>query len=703
MTEWNWIGAKWWKFDFHTHTPASTGDYGKGPDQQQLIGRTPREWLLDYMAVGVDCVAITDHNTGAWIDQLKKALTELSDEKPDGFRELYLFPGMEISVYDGVHVLAIFDPSKTTSDLDVLRGAVGYQGTPGESSGVTTKTFSEVVSAVVAEGGIAIPAHVDEGNGLFSEVGTTLEQALDCDQVFAMELLNRNYPKPRLYTDKGLRWTEVFGSDAHHPSGRAGQHYPGSHFTWVKMGSPGIEGLQLALLDGSLSICRSDEVKNDPNEHAPLVLESIEISRARYMGRVQPFVMELNPWLNTFIGGRGTGKSTVVEFLRLVLRRDNEMSEDLKPEFEKYGQTYQNREDSGLLTKETKIVATYRKNGSRFRVQWNPTDEIDPIQEDVNGVWKTAEGDIRQRFPARIYSQKQVFHLAKAPLALLKEQAKASLQRLLKIRRELTEYRRLFLDDVLRGNRYVSIKVIPYGARSLVEAAFRSMIQREGGGFEKDIGSLHGDGLLGELYRNGDGAESIEQALINLKEKTRRIASGQNDPATLGDQRFATHLGKLQPEMLDRLDLWFPEDSLDVQYSSTGDGQNFRSIHEGSPGQKTAALLSFFLSYGDEPLILDQPEDDLDNRLIYDLIVTQLREVKRHRQIIVVTHNANIVVNGDAELVVALAARGGQTQKECGGSLQKSNVRSTICQIMEGGHTAFKQRYRRIALDGRHV
>ena len=155
--------------------------------------------------------------------------------------------------------------------------------------------------------------------------------------------------------------------------------------------------------------------------------------------------------------------------------------------------------------------------------------------------------------------------------------------------------------------------------------------------------------------------------------------------------------------MFDRLDLWFPEDFLDVQYCTSADNQVFRPIQEGSPGQKTAALLAFLLSYGDEPLILDQPEDDLDNHLIYDLIVTQLREVKQRRQIIVVTHNANIVVNGDAELVIALAVIHGQTQFEASGSLQEKQVRDTICGVMEGGREAFEKRYRRITLEGCHV
>ncbi|MFV2072208.1 MAG: TrlF family AAA-like ATPase [Thermoanaerobaculales bacterium] len=921
MKEWKWNGSRWWKFDFHAHSPDSD-DYGKGPNQDALKARTQCEWLLDFMRAEIDCVVVTDHNKGSWIDSLKQGLSTMVRNQPDGYRNIVLFPGVEISVIGGVHLLAILDPCKTTSDIDSLLGAAGFSGTKGSSDAVTTKSFSEVVAVIEQAGGIAIPAHVDDANGLFKLTGTTLRQALDNEAIFAMELMDPAHQKPQMYIEKKVSWTEILGSDSHHPSGNGEQRYPGSHFTWVKMGTPNIEGLRLALLDGSLSIRRSDQIMDgDPNEHAPLALESIEISQARYLGRSRTFEVGLNPWLNAVIGGRGTGKSTVVEFLRIALRREDELPEDLKPEFEKYGRVYPDREDGGLLTDNTEIKAIYRKNGSRFRVQWNPSGDIEPIQQEIEGDWQPAQGDIRQRFPVRIYSQKQIFQLAKTPLALLrvvdeapevdhrswaekwkaeesrffsmrakareieiglaekprlrgelddvkrklaifeeaghadilkafqkrtrqqreveaweegwigtgeelckvaddivpdlldettfdrdspedvelrehaskvrdkldqiqkavealasqadqvvtewrekrdesswkqsvdatvekyqelreklekegagdpaaygelvqrrqsieqrlkelgerktqveelKIQADESLLQLLKIRRELTELRRKFLDNVLSENQYVRIQVVPYGAKETVEEEFRRLLQREDGGFEKDIGSPGGEGLLSTLYANGDASERIEQNLVNIKDKVRKIASPQIDEGAVADRRFATHIGKLPPEAIDRLDLWFPEDSLDVQYSTSGDGQNFRSIQEGSPGQKTAALLAFLLSYGEEPLILDQPEDDLDNHLIYDLIVTQLREVKRHRQVIVVTHNANIVVNGDAELVVALAARGGETQK-CEGCLQERPVRKTICAVMEGGRKAFEDRYRRIALEGRHV
>jgi hypothetical protein len=255
-----------------------------------------------------------------------------------------------------------------------------------------------------------------------------------------------------------------------------------------------------------------------------------------------------------------------------------------------------------------------------------------------------------------------------------------------------------FIGKVLADNKYVRIQVTPYGARETVEGEIRTLIQREGGGFEKDI-----EGLIGDLPVGSPDATAFEQGLGALKTKLREIAKGSYSTGHLRDQRFASHLAKLPPEAFDRLDAWFPEDTLRVEYSTGTDDAPFRSIQEGSPGQKTAALLAFLLSYGDEPIVLDQPEDDLDNHLIYDLIVGQLRNIKHYRQVIVVTHNANIVVNGDAELVVALVARNGEAQKECSGSLQERTVRNIICAVMEGGREAFEQRYRRISLEGRNV
>ena len=149
-TKWHYPGARWWKFDFHTHTPASM-DYGKGDPQSSLKQLEPKEWLLGYMRAEIDCVAVTDHNTGEWVDRLKQALDELEQTQHPEFRSLHLFPGVELSVNGGFHLLTILDTGSTTSDLDALIGAVDYDGSMGDSDGVTRKSAVEVVETVLAE------------------------------------------------------------------------------------------------------------------------------------------------------------------------------------------------------------------------------------------------------------------------------------------------------------------------------------------------------------------------------------------------------------------------------------------------------------------------------------------------------------------------------------------------------------------------
>ena len=94
-------GARWWKFDFHTHTPASLDTPWSGieNDKERL---SPEQWLLRFMEARIDCVAVTDHNTSDWIDSLKNAYSGLASERPAGFRPLCLFPGVELSVNRGL-------------------------------------------------------------------------------------------------------------------------------------------------------------------------------------------------------------------------------------------------------------------------------------------------------------------------------------------------------------------------------------------------------------------------------------------------------------------------------------------------------------------------------------------------------------------------------------------------------------------------
>lgn len=103
-------GARWWKVDFHSHSPASF-DFGglEGVPTQSVA--TYEEWLLAYMKAGIDAVVIADHNTHEGIDLARAALVTLAESGNRDFRKLVLFPGVELTVDGGFHLLGVFDPS----------------------------------------------------------------------------------------------------------------------------------------------------------------------------------------------------------------------------------------------------------------------------------------------------------------------------------------------------------------------------------------------------------------------------------------------------------------------------------------------------------------------------------------------------------------------------------------------------------------
>ena len=908
---WPYPGSRWWKFDFHTHSPAS----------DDVTDMSAEEWLLGFMREEIDCVAITDHNSGAWIDKLKETYKAMKINPPKDFREIHLFPGIEISVHGGFHLLAIFDLSITTSDIDTLIGKIGFDGTKGFSDGVTHKGAKEVVDAILKSGGIPIPAHVDQPKGLFqlANDGTkkakldanTLRQILEHPRIIAMERVDPTLDLPEIYKSSKVRWAELVGSDCHWTANRQ----PGSRFTWVKMANPSLEGLRLALLDGnSISLRRYDEHTFSPFSIPKHIIEEIHIENARFMGNGVPQIIKFSPYFNALIGGRGTGKSTVVHTLRLGLNRESDLSvlsKDSEPQqtFRQFNHIPRNRSDRGGLRPNTVITVMLLRDGVHHQLKWYKSDSGVQItvEEWKDGGWvsSVSQAVSAERFPLRLFSQGQIatmavenrqglltvideaadlqsqkqsldeyikeFFTSRAQLRSLEtklagreetqrkledtqrrikrfeetqysnllqdfqdsqrknaiveeqfqkftvikqkirdlaqeisldfsgdsfssetdigivsalnelkdaiqfaaqqmnaiadrleqdysriekdhrmdewrksinmkkekyEQIKSSLsenevdesfddlikkeqrlkadiqeldtyfkekeeiektlekqqKKILAARQAITKARKEFLQNHISGNPYVRIEVNPFGYDPRVlERSLRECIEITDDRFEADILEMSGDipkkGLISRLLKNKErlsGIEKVKQDLLN----------GTN----LG-KKFRKHISdkiKKKPEFADHILVWFPEDDLHIEYSRTGDGKSFQPIAQGSAGQRAAAILAFLLAFGDEPIVLDQPEDDLDNHLIYDLVVQQIRLNKQRRQLIVVTHNPNIVVNGDAELVHSFDFMAGQCKVSKSGALQEKSVRDEVCLIMEGGRDAFERRWRRL-------
>jgi hypothetical protein len=243
---------------------------------------------------------------------------------------------------------------------------------------------------------------------------------LKIELLAAIELTHHAVNKPQIYRDLNLNLPEVLGSDSHHPDGANGPQYPGSHSTWVKMERPCLEGLCLALLDGApLSVRRSDMDPSEQNRLPALMIESIEVANAYRCGRIQPLHARFSPWLSTVMGGRGSGKSTILEMMRIGLRRESEVPSALSDDFQSF-KRIGSRTDRGMLTADTTIKIKYRKDGAEFCVQWNKAGDLPAItQVQADGLEAEVPGDVRSRFPVRLFSQKQVFNMAESRDALL--------------------------------------------------------------------------------------------------------------------------------------------------------------------------------------------------------------------------------------------------------------------------------------------
>lgn len=894
---------RWWKIDLHTHTPASS-DY----ENKDI---SPDDWLKSAMDSGLDAVVVSDHNSSEWIDKLKNEYLRLKQDNPIWFKPLIIFPGVEITVQESgkrIHLLAILDVNSTSQNIAALLGSCGINDDFGNAElSSTIKSLNDCIDNIKSADGLIIAAHVDTEAGLFFNkppLNNNLKQIIK--KLDAFELKNTDFfEKEENKKYKGLLNTKaiVFSSDAH------SLDKIGSSYVWIRLGqTANLEALKFAFSEPDYFIKKPGQ---NPNILPDFFLDCIGIENLKYCGRNEPLKIELTPYYNSVIGGRGTGKSTFLESTRLVMNQEKQLDDEILEKYKKFKEN--------VILENSKISAIYRRRNEIYRITWQEKENQRFIEKKTESGWEEEDaGDINQRFPVSIYSQKQIHYLAnntdgilslidaspevnykdweqnfnslkskyfqikerqrefnlqieneddlrtrlkdiendlkhyeekgygdilkkhqkfsqqenslpnetefleiiesidtvvndiglsdfsehffnleskdeqvifqiynetqdelkkvkkrlidlsdevkiikksfydkinksewkeelnsikekynrlkneyekksgqinletysqwiiernkisiklseiekiKKEFYLAQKEEKEIFEIILKEREYLYKKRKNFLEKIIKDNKYISIDIIPFGNKENIEKNYRSILNINDNSFESSIyvrdqsrGLLKDLIDLSETKNNKDiSLELIEK----IKSDTKNILLG------IGkfDNRFQQRLIKTFKEnsaFFDELELWFPEDSLKIKFARDNTGREFENLENGSDGQKAAAILAFLLSYGEEPLFIDQPEDDLDNSLIYDLVVKQIKLNPTNRQIVIATHNANIVVNGNADKVFIMDFIKGQIYVKDSGALYESEIKNNICTIMEGGKEAFEKRYNRM-------
>ncbi|WP_404388820.1 TrlF family AAA-like ATPase [Humibacillus xanthopallidus] len=890
-------GARWWRVDIHAHSPASR-DFGSS-EGQDADGEKPsfRAWLQAYLDAGIDGVVITDHNTHEGIEQARFALEQLRDENSN-VGDLTLFPGVELTVSGGVHLLGIFDPQTPAQAINEVIARCDYGGRRGGSTQTANATVVDAAREIEKAGGICIPAHADQNAGFLTRSELDLP-TIKQTNIVAVEIVD----DANVHQAERHGWVALLGSDAHFltTDGCPPEHEakaPGTHFTWIKAEYLDLEGLKLALTDPKESVRRARQGSIDPNRIFHGHIDRVSVS---HRGTMETY--SFNPWMNCLIGGRGVGKSTIVELIRLVMGRSADLRETaLMPDLQRFvpgGDRAQQWWDDS-----SEIEVRYTKDTLPLRVLWSGSSPNESRIEAWNGsVWEPQAGQVSDRAPIQVFSQKQIYELARQPqsfLAILdrmeevhkaewnerysalESQFRRGRERLRELLTETDRADRLrgrlqevqgrlhhlaqlradpqyqeleetesHLRAVTAGEKDASElvhelqrqatalrsladthgEVAGYRDRtaSFTEAAtlidavvtkleasakdwqlgntqarwttridelgkwlseqggetrtplpeqthadrqLEKQLQRELLAFENsdkkveahrnELGKLQG--LLAEMRKELHQRRSdyVNGLSTNTEARTRVRVYHQGGIAGVGEELrtvlnrpdsfdnvfmqegIAKPLFDAQPknptfhqtvvpsfkkDLLDlvqrgvdsdiaqrvRIDarfhrrpdngdafdletnivLWFPEDLVTVEYKPNG-SSNFTPVDQGSPGQKTAALLAVILQMGREPLLLDQPEDDLENKLIKHLAVETLKHIKRNRQLIISTHNANIVVTSASEQVLVIQHGQELPGLEASGTLQTKAVRDSVCLILEGGVDAIRTRYKRL-------
>jgi ABC-type lipoprotein export system ATPase subunit len=211
--------------------------------------------------------------------------------------------------------------------------------------------------------------------------------------------------------------------------------------------------------------------------------------------------------------------------------------------------------------------------------------------------------------------------------------------------------------------------------------------------------AFKGDGSLKAIieldllpFWKGGSSEDVSRAMQTFLEKYRKELITAMPNSVRQDQRG---------EWMQQLAAWLYDTShIEMQYSLRYDGIPIEKL---SPGTRDIVLLLLYLVLDKSdlrPLVIDQPEENLDPQSVFEELVPHFRDARARRQVIIVTHNANLVVNTDADQVIVASAApsiggGLPTITYRSGSLENGDIRRKVCEILEGGERAFKDRAKR--------
>lgn len=382
--------AKFWPVDLHVHTPGSN-------DANDEDFGSPEDIVATAIRQGLSAIAITDHNTASWVDQMSAAA------KGSG---LVVLPGFELSTSDG-HLLGIWEEDTPAHVLEDVLISIGIQRAQFGSLDVVARGMADCAAEITKAGGIAIAAHIDKEKGLLAQpVQVHVNQLLADPEVLAFEFVKSETPAKVAAKLNGSRKPAlVQSSDAYDASlSRHAASGIGIRRTWIKAARPDLIGLRYALDDPELRVTLDDPSLRPQHP----TIDSVYLSGGFLPGET----VELSPDLNCFLGGTGAGKSLVLEATRFALHQqvDGDVFEAIRDEVD--------RRLGYALGDGTEVQVNVTAGGERYRISrvFETRGSQASVLQEVDGDWVAINAEPEDIISIAPFSQGEILEYARQPV-----------------------------------------------------------------------------------------------------------------------------------------------------------------------------------------------------------------------------------------------------------------------------------------------
>lgn len=724
----------------------------------------------------VSLVVLADHNTFGGKEKLEKALDNLKKLKCD-IPEIYPYicNGIEISCADKMHVVGIFNDNYEKFFRWLKQSLVSVKDG-------TFETSYTVLEKIFEFGGFGYVAHINTSNILKND---DENHSYFLNNAYKQRLFNSRYMKivglndakhEKLMCDRMQKYRNaqksvyfIIDNDAHY------NEKINMNFTWLKCNKVSYETVIEALEDPGLSI-RINEPQIDVTRNY-IKGFYVQYEKPGFLSNSKSggdFCIKLSESLNCLIGGRGTGKSTIIELLEYSLSQRCKSAEML--EFiTNHGNMwllYQYNEEEYIIcvrnpfkNKNENILKYFGQNpenkfGYKYYFDYMSVAEftlkqyieIRKIEKrnnkiyyknindkrktlnnffdtrySVNELVTTASGEkinafiFELLFKNRSLSEmNSIINRKKALTSLINDMDKFLLERKNKVMEVVCGFNtsmRSVLQIVYTQNiKYNDVDIYKYlhiskeknklynnyniTCENVVEY-IQHVCDKEGfTSFFKYILNCLNDNC--EIkYSIIDFLEPYDSYLVKSKGKCRYIDYENEHQFIKG--LYSKIINDNNMSLIKRDFIKYIENSeffsLEFNiYNKEGNTKKlFKDVRLLSLGQKVVAMLDFIIGYSDyskdyRPLIIDQPEDNLDNSYIYKNLVSQLRENKEKRQVIIATHNATIVTNSMSDLVCVMDSDNKHGWIKMVGYPSEIKIKKEIINCLEGGIDSFKHK-----------